>query len=839
MTNRTAISASRRPLVRRLKLRGKRHPRSRQLSLESLDARQMMAADVAVALEDGVLHITGTDQADVVEIRTAGDSDKVRILVAGQERHTFERRDVAKVRFLGGAGNDVFVNRSDIPAEAFGGDGDDWLVGGSARDLLDGGAGEDTLIGNSNDHLIGEGREKVTDADSLVKRLTDKLWSLSSDQVKQQLEQLQLNTADARQKIVDAISKAIQGERDKLKSAIDGLREPVQRTMDDAQKRLDKAAEDLSDLLAQFDTWQSEAENRLRDALTDAANKAKQKSDEVRASLEDARDKATKAADAARVAAENRLNNELAAAERRASDQLAAAARAKSRRIDDADNAAHAVIDSAYRRYQSLRRDWKDWQARQEQSLRAALDRAISLLPRWARHRASGLVDQFHSEVKKVQDRADRLIANAYDTYRDARANARAVRDRAVNTAIDAHRSATATIGHIRTGAISQARDIYNAAKDAADKLRADLVQTAERVAKSAVDGLQAAHKTASEKAKADFETAKSNIDEQRESARARFTQTQSDILAERDGLIAEIESTVTPQIDSLVAAHGTALDALNHLQQALLTRLSGEYRTAESQLQNVDKYFQSLGSDDDSDLASRWQAAFEKLEPEFGVLRQAADQTPSGVFEAAKVVGAAGVAVSVPTPWGQIAIDASTSQHENGREASVTASFWIVVGATRSVENVNQVQDGSETIVSQETRGLVLGVDVFGYGVRFTGYEDQWDGETSGFDDGLMTEIVTPYFRLYKDRNGVIGLDGEVTQLKTLKALVGLDLSLDVGVKDIDGDGKLDVDHAVATMQMDWLPKEWTFSVGLERDHNDDLQVVFGTSYDADLKKK
>lgn len=70
-----------------------------------------------------------------------------------------ERRDVDRIVFLGGEGNDTFVNLTQVRSVIDGGEGNNLLVGGAANDVILAGAGNDTLIGNrGNDELYGDAR---------------------------------------------------------------------------------------------------------------------------------------------------------------------------------------------------------------------------------------------------------------------------------------------------------------------------------------------------------------------------------------------------------------------------------------------------------------------------------------------------------------------------------------------------------------------------------------------------------------------------------------------------------------------------------------------------------
>ncbi len=69
---------------------------------------------------------------------------------------TYLRANVEQVVFNGLDGNDVFINTTDIPTEAHGDEGSDWLEGGSGDDELRGGKGDDTVLGNGGtDTLYG------------------------------------------------------------------------------------------------------------------------------------------------------------------------------------------------------------------------------------------------------------------------------------------------------------------------------------------------------------------------------------------------------------------------------------------------------------------------------------------------------------------------------------------------------------------------------------------------------------------------------------------------------------------------------------------------------------
>jgi Ca2+-binding RTX toxin-like protein len=70
----------------------------------------------------------------------------------------FNRQDIDVLAGVFGAGDDRFLNTSDIPQVMYGSGGRDTLLGGSGNDLLKGGGDSDYLDGGSgNDDLTGDG----------------------------------------------------------------------------------------------------------------------------------------------------------------------------------------------------------------------------------------------------------------------------------------------------------------------------------------------------------------------------------------------------------------------------------------------------------------------------------------------------------------------------------------------------------------------------------------------------------------------------------------------------------------------------------------------------------
>jgi len=104
-------------------------------------------------LQDGVLVIDGTNQADTVLITQIGN--RVLISQPGIADQTFRASQFRSILFHGFAGDDAFVNLTGIRSVAFGGAGNDLLYGGTGSNQLLGEAGNDTLVGNVTDRFSG------------------------------------------------------------------------------------------------------------------------------------------------------------------------------------------------------------------------------------------------------------------------------------------------------------------------------------------------------------------------------------------------------------------------------------------------------------------------------------------------------------------------------------------------------------------------------------------------------------------------------------------------------------------------------------------------------------
>ncbi len=161
--------------------------RRARLGIEALDARILPAivGPVASPLPPvslsvfGVLSIQGSDANDKAAVTTENGQVKVTlghydvftigasqsgvptvssIYVQDQEAF-FSPAQVTRISFNGKAGDDRFTNLTALPATAYGGDGDDVLVGGGGNDQLSGGNGTDILEGRGGDDDLTGGAD--------------------------------------------------------------------------------------------------------------------------------------------------------------------------------------------------------------------------------------------------------------------------------------------------------------------------------------------------------------------------------------------------------------------------------------------------------------------------------------------------------------------------------------------------------------------------------------------------------------------------------------------------------------------------------------------------------
>ena len=139
-----------------LSLSRRRRHRSRRLTLQRLEPRQLLFA--SAILDDGVLRIDADNGGSDVEVANRGADVAV---ISHQYGWHYEltrapARQVDRIFFSGGSGADKFVNNTSIPSDAYGRAGHDQLIGGSRTDRLHGGDGNDRLNGRDGvDHIWG------------------------------------------------------------------------------------------------------------------------------------------------------------------------------------------------------------------------------------------------------------------------------------------------------------------------------------------------------------------------------------------------------------------------------------------------------------------------------------------------------------------------------------------------------------------------------------------------------------------------------------------------------------------------------------------------------------
>lgn len=124
--------------------------------------------------DGGVVTIEGTTADEHCVIYY--DRNDVEVVVwyydEGDERWEKKDKDyrassIEKIVFYGFAGNDSVTNNTDIPMEAYGGPGDDYLYGGTGDDDLYGGDGEDCLYGDDGSDLLQPG-DRVEDENCTI-----------------------------------------------------------------------------------------------------------------------------------------------------------------------------------------------------------------------------------------------------------------------------------------------------------------------------------------------------------------------------------------------------------------------------------------------------------------------------------------------------------------------------------------------------------------------------------------------------------------------------------------------------------------------------------------------
>lgn len=131
-------------------------------TLEILELRDLPS--VASVLLSGANLIITTDNASTnVEVRPSG-TNIVVAEIGTSHTWTYAASSVTQVEFHGGDGDDRFTDNVDkLKALAYGGAGNDWLIGNTANDQLFGEAGDDVLLGLPGDDALdgGDGVDRL------------------------------------------------------------------------------------------------------------------------------------------------------------------------------------------------------------------------------------------------------------------------------------------------------------------------------------------------------------------------------------------------------------------------------------------------------------------------------------------------------------------------------------------------------------------------------------------------------------------------------------------------------------------------------------------------------
>ncbi len=118
------------------------------------------APHVPFAVVGNTIRLNGTFEDDSFTVRQLG----TQIIVdSNYGQFSAPLQSSMNIEFNGGAGDDLFINRTSIRSTANGGEGNDQLHGGSGVDVLQGGGGNDRIWGNlGNDWIDGnDGNDSV------------------------------------------------------------------------------------------------------------------------------------------------------------------------------------------------------------------------------------------------------------------------------------------------------------------------------------------------------------------------------------------------------------------------------------------------------------------------------------------------------------------------------------------------------------------------------------------------------------------------------------------------------------------------------------------------------
>ena len=145
-------------------------------SYSALEDRKLLA--VTAFLSEGTAVIRGDGFDNQVIVQQVNETLRVNVIYQGTFDFDFD--SVSTLRFVGGNGDDVFTNQTDITTIAAGNDGNDRLTSGNGNDRLFGGAGNDILISSGGTNLLNgfDGNDNFTGGSG-----NDTIFGLDGDDI--------------------------------------------------------------------------------------------------------------------------------------------------------------------------------------------------------------------------------------------------------------------------------------------------------------------------------------------------------------------------------------------------------------------------------------------------------------------------------------------------------------------------------------------------------------------------------------------------------------------------------------------------------------------------------
>lgn len=116
---------------------------------------------IRVRKRNGKLYIKGTPADDAIEINLSNDAQNIVVVTGnGGDPHTFARAGIRRIIVRVGRGDDRVIVSPNvlIPTRIRGGRGNDFLQGGSGKNIIRGNRGDDHLIGGPSDDRLKGGR---------------------------------------------------------------------------------------------------------------------------------------------------------------------------------------------------------------------------------------------------------------------------------------------------------------------------------------------------------------------------------------------------------------------------------------------------------------------------------------------------------------------------------------------------------------------------------------------------------------------------------------------------------------------------------------------------------